>query len=229
MLIGVEADYGEGAENIFSVFEMFFIVIFALEVVIKIGGLGNLFFADSWNVLDLIIVIASVVEPIVAAASGGGGVNGLSALRLVRVLRVIRLVGMVERLATLVEVRSRGFSLRFRLGFSLLSVICLPGLRGGREAGNVGGDFGLDPPVYLCCAWPRTVRRRCGTEEQSKYAVYCPRGGACLSLVHSDYREEWFSTIPRTMITLFQIMSQDDWVPRTNTPPQLLASTGRPT
>ena len=95
-------EYDEKVQNIFSVMNLTFTIIFTVEVVIKIIGIGTRgFIADKFNIFDATIVLVSLVE--LAAAgnpkereegveheeSGGGG--AFSALRAFRLFRVFKL------------------------------------------------------------------------------------------------------------------------------------------
>jgi hypothetical protein len=80
--------------------EIFFTVVFCLEMVLKVIALGfalhpHAYLRTPWNVLDGIIVIASVVNLFV---SGGN----VSALRVVRVLRPLRSVSRIKNLRLLI-------------------------------------------------------------------------------------------------------------------------------
>ncbi|XP_076465332.1 sodium channel protein 1 brain-like [Babylonia areolata] len=59
--------------------------VFILEAVLKILALNKFYFCNGWNVFDLVIVIASIVD------LGVENVNGLSVLRTFRLLRVVKL------------------------------------------------------------------------------------------------------------------------------------------
>ena len=104
-MIGVQADHGgedSAAQGFFDVLEYALVTVFTFEIGAKIFGLGNYFWEDMWNVMDLIIIAASWIEIFVSIFSDASA-PGLSSIRLIRVLRVIRLVGMLERLATLAQ------------------------------------------------------------------------------------------------------------------------------
>ncbi|XP_035829755.1 sodium channel protein 1 brain [Aplysia californica] len=62
-----------------------FTSVFIIEAVCKIIGLGKYYFMSGWNIFDLIIVIASVLD------MGLEQVDGLSVLRTFRLLRVFKL------------------------------------------------------------------------------------------------------------------------------------------
>ena len=97
---------------IFDHFENVFLVLYTLEMVFKILGMGLVFaedayLRDSWNILDFIIVMSSLLtlfEPAPVMNDDGtmpteGG--GLSALRSFRVLRPLRTISSVQGLKLL--------------------------------------------------------------------------------------------------------------------------------
>ncbi len=66
--------------------------IFIGEMLLKWIGLGLLeYFKDTWNRLDCLVVMASVLELSVAASSGGSTNSTLSALRGMRLFRLFKL------------------------------------------------------------------------------------------------------------------------------------------
>lgn len=94
-------DYDESVLHTLSVMNLTFTVIFTVEVVVKIIGVGARgFVADKFNIFDAGIVLVSLVE--LAAATGGsqeageeheesGGGGAFSALRAFRLFRVFKL------------------------------------------------------------------------------------------------------------------------------------------
>ena len=110
MMIDNPADKNKNA--IFDHFENVFLVLYTMEMVFKILGMGFIFgdkayLRDSWNILDFVIVVSSLLtlfEPTpVMNADGtmppGGG--GLSALRSFRVMRPLRTISSVKGLKLL--------------------------------------------------------------------------------------------------------------------------------
>jgi hypothetical protein len=86
-------DYPPEIASIFDVGNTFFTIIFTLEVVLKVTGLGvSGFAADKFNLFDASIVIVSLVEMFAASAGGGGGGGGaFSALRAFRLSRIFKI------------------------------------------------------------------------------------------------------------------------------------------
>ncbi len=69
------------------------VLIFVLEVGLKLVALGPRFFRDGWNIFDFLVVAISLVPD-----SGG-----LSVLRALRILRVLRLLSTVRSLRVVIE------------------------------------------------------------------------------------------------------------------------------
>ena len=83
VLIGVQADHDKGG-NDWKVVELVFIVLFVIEILMKLIGFGMYFWLDTWNVADICIVGISVVQMFIGAS------GGLSSLRMLRIFRVTR-------------------------------------------------------------------------------------------------------------------------------------------
>jgi len=100
ILIGVEADFG--GSKMWDYIEISFLVIFTVEVALKVVAYGRLFFQDPWNIMDFTIVVLSLAEYALNLFKVFQSDAGLSAVRLVRVFRVVRIVSFLERLNQLV-------------------------------------------------------------------------------------------------------------------------------
>lgn len=79
----------EATENI----ELFFLVAYSIEMVLKIIGLGFIlpkgaYLRDGWNILDFTIVVSSYI-PILFEGSSGVNLQSLRSLRVLRPLRTI--------------------------------------------------------------------------------------------------------------------------------------------
>jgi voltage-gated sodium channel len=73
--------------------EVAVVVIFVIEMIIKIAGLGRDFFREAWNWFDLIVIVLSIVP-----ASGV-----LLMLRTVRILRTFRLISVIPSMRRVVN------------------------------------------------------------------------------------------------------------------------------
>lgn len=82
---------GEISE-IFWYANVVFTVIFTVEVVLKLVGLGvKGYSADKFNLFDAFIVVVSIIEMFLASDGGGGGAfSALRAFRLFRIFKIFR-------------------------------------------------------------------------------------------------------------------------------------------
>ncbi len=99
LLIGIETyhEFASKHSNILHFLDQIILLIFALEIVVKVLAQGTkpwLYFYDSWNVFDFIIV-AAVFMPF--------GGSSIAILRLLRLLRVLKLVRALPKLQLLVN------------------------------------------------------------------------------------------------------------------------------
>ncbi len=96
IIIGLEtypwmtASYGK----VLSILDMMLLHIFATEIMLKIYIYRGQFFRDSWNVMDVFIIIPSIFFD---------QYESLSVLRVVRVFRVLRLISSSRSLKSVVE------------------------------------------------------------------------------------------------------------------------------
>ena len=80
-----------------------FTIIFAVEMVLKLVGLGlRGYVSDAFNIFDGVVVVISLVDLIMTALSVGSG-SGLGVLRSFRLLRVFKLARSWKDLQTLLN------------------------------------------------------------------------------------------------------------------------------
>jgi len=78
---------------------MFFAVLFTVEMAMKLAAMHQLYFDDNWNRFDCTIVIGTLIGLIAKAASGNGGSGGITTvIRTFRIGRIFRLVNGAESL-----------------------------------------------------------------------------------------------------------------------------------
>jgi hypothetical protein len=100
----------------FSVLEIIFTVIFALEVIIKVIAFGFVippgsYLRESWNVIDFVVVLSSVLNITVSAAVGSStSIGFLRTLRLLRCLRPLRVISRNEGMRIVVTALLRSVS-----------------------------------------------------------------------------------------------------------------------
>eukprot|EP00727_Mastigamoeba_balamuthi_P014674 m51a1_g9832 hypothetical protein (617) ;mRNA; r:1928990-1931607 len=101
-LLGVEADRGRSAAV--DVVDSVSLVVYSLEVALRMLDAPRAFYRDAWNVFDLCVTATTVV----AAALGASGAFS-SAASLVRTLRLARLVRGYRALEVIFETVARTF------------------------------------------------------------------------------------------------------------------------
>jgi hypothetical protein len=79
----------EEVQNVLDDINLVFTILFTLEVVVKIIGLGiRPFGRDRFNIFDLLIVLVSLME--IFLSDGGGSFSALRAFRLFRIFKLFR-------------------------------------------------------------------------------------------------------------------------------------------
>jgi len=140
----------EGQENFFNFLNFVFSIIFTLEVLIKLIGLGlNQFARDRFNLFDALIMVLSIVE--LALSSGGSGsFSAMRAFRLFRVFKVFR-IGDLRILLDSIAFTMTTIGNYVILLLLFIYVYALIGMRffGGKlkfdEDGTVDRDGGMVP------------------------------------------------------------------------------------
>ena len=181
--------------------ELFFTIFFTLEMMLRIGALGlagnrHAYLADSWNLLDLSVVISAWVPLLIPQLSN---VSGLRAIRALRPLRTInRLPGMRKQVNALLGLLPALGDVMLLLAFFML----------------VAGVLGVQ-------LFAGTLRRRCsmarGLDIQPEGV--CVDDTVCLS---SAGHCEWygknprdgtlsFDTILQSWMTLSQVVTLEGW------------------
>ncbi|GAB1300716.1 Voltage-dependent T-type calcium channel subunit alpha-1H [Apodemus speciosus] len=105
-----DIDPGSTERAFLSVSNYIFTAIFVVEMMVKVVALGLLwgehaYLQSSWNVLDGLLVLVSLVDIVVAMASAGGAkiLGVLRVLRLLRTLRPLRVISRAPGLKLVVE------------------------------------------------------------------------------------------------------------------------------
>ena len=82
--------------NLLEVSNHVFTLIYVVEVVLKIIAFGHSYFSQSWNKLDFVVVIASIVDGLIKILFSRGQ-TFLTIARVIRVLRVSRILRLAGR------------------------------------------------------------------------------------------------------------------------------------
>ena len=103
---------GKNTNQLFEDLEHVFLLLYSIEMILKILGYGfifgeNAYLKDSWNILDFVIVMSSYPPYFSSAeAVGEGGDSGgldLSGLRAFRVMRPLKTISSVQGLKILMK------------------------------------------------------------------------------------------------------------------------------
>merc|ERR1719161_118868 len=93
--MGLAVDFRDGVwEDVWSVTEVIFTVVFSVEMILKVSFLRTAYFREGWNCLDCFLVLLSWVDASMSIL--GGGDTGLSGLRIIRLLRITRMVRLLK-------------------------------------------------------------------------------------------------------------------------------------
>ena len=146
------------------------LIVFTVEVALKIYAFGTRFPRSAWNVFDLVIV----------AISWAPVGQGASVLRALRILRVLRVISVAPRLRRVVE------------GF----VTALPGM------GSVFVLMGII--FYIGAVMATKLFGTCAVGPETALSGVCTAEQAALF-------DEWFGSLPRSLYSLFQVMTLESW------------------
>lgn len=93
--------YNQGPEwnRVLDKVNIIFVLVFSIEALFKILGMGRDYFTDSWNIFDFAIVILSIVGLVVNIGFGGTVFRGLRVFRIFKLIKWAR--GINELLMTL--------------------------------------------------------------------------------------------------------------------------------
>ena len=86
--------------RVFEVINYVFMGIFTIEAVIKLIAMKCLYFYDSWNVFDFIVVVLTAVV-LVLSFIPGNPIDLKMQATLIRVLRILRVLRIIKRLEKL--------------------------------------------------------------------------------------------------------------------------------
>ena len=98
--LGIETfTLSAAATSILSTINTVCIVIFVLEILLKLYAYGPAFFKDAWNIFDVVIVVISILPMIKFLSS----MRAFRIFRLFRALRALRMMKRLEKLRIIVQ------------------------------------------------------------------------------------------------------------------------------
>lgn len=166
-----------------------------------------------WNIFDTVIVACAGVDIIFTIAFGtqndGFFLTFLRTLRITRLARIIRLLRYMRNLLLLVVGLGNAIKLLFWVWLLLFFIIFTFGIVMTRMVGQPYGDeyspSGLNATA-LDHMWEDPTLR----SDQIDALYHCRHA---LNIAKSDERKlwEWMGTVPRSMFTLFEIMTTESW------------------
>lgn len=184
--LGVEQEMSTMSDRSFSVAIWWviggvFSVCFTMELFIRAVVGKKRFFADAWNVADVLLVAAFVLDTFVLVPAGIGGqvrfFTVFRALRMVQIVRLIRMYPSFRELWLLVGGLSNSIK---ALGWSAMVIVLLLYVCAIVVTAQIGHNQDLygSGPSYNGEVWPY---------------------------------ESYFGTVPLSMFTLFQVLTLDGW------------------
>ncbi|XP_012866730.1 PREDICTED: voltage-dependent T-type calcium channel subunit alpha-1H [Dipodomys ordii] len=191
-----DIDPGSTERAFLSVSNYIFTAIFVTEMMVKVVAQGLLwgehaYLQSSWNVLDGLLVLVSLVDIVVAMASAGGAkiLGILRVLRLLRTLRPLRVISRAPGLKLVVE--------------TLISSL--------RPIGNI---------VLICCAF-FIIFGILGVQLFKGKFYYCEGADTrnistkaeCRAAHYRWVRRKYnFDNLGQALMSLFVLSSKDGWV-----------------
>ena len=120
-------DMDKDLEYAFQIVNYVFMGIFTFEAIFKIGGMGCLYFKDTWNQFDFIVVVMTILIVGISFIPNLGFdlSTQITIGRILRILRVIRLVKRARNLQIIFETISESLSSIASLGALMLMFVFL--------------------------------------------------------------------------------------------------------
>ncbi len=100
IVLGIETfKLSDGLTQALSTFNTVCLVIFVLEIILKLFAYGGAFFKDPWNIFDTVIVLTSLM-PMISFLSS---MRALRIFRMFRALRALRMMKRLDKLRVIVQ------------------------------------------------------------------------------------------------------------------------------
>uniref|UniRef100_UPI0031384A3C Voltage-dependent T-type calcium channel subunit alpha-1H n=1 Tax=Homo sapiens TaxID=9606 RepID=UPI0031384A3C len=191
-----DIDPGSTERVFLSVSNYIFTAIFVAEMMVKVVALGLLsgehaYLQSSWNLLDGLLVLVSLVDIVVAMASAGGAkiLGVLRVLRLLRTLRPLRVISRAPGLKLVVETLISSLRPIGNIVLICCAFFIIFGILGVQ----------LFKGKFYYCEGPDT--RNISTKAQCRAAHY--------RWVRRKYN---FDNLGQALMSLFVLSSKDGWV-----------------
>eukprot|EP00747_Dinoflagellata_sp_TGD_P212284 gnl/TRDRNA2_/TRDRNA2_85406_c0_seq1.p1 gnl/TRDRNA2_/TRDRNA2_85406_c0~~gnl/TRDRNA2_/TRDRNA2_85406_c0_seq1.p1 ORF type:complete len:607 (-),score=114.66 gnl/TRDRNA2_/TRDRNA2_85406_c0_seq1:114-1886(-) len=187
--IGVETDQVREASHSSKAmpwygFEVAFNVVFIIELALRTFVERTRFFLDGWNTFDFLLVTIGCLDTFVLAELESNQLRVITVMRMLRVARIFRIFRILRFFKELWLLILGVFDALKTLfwSFLLLALLC-----------------------YICGIF--LTRTLVGPQDKAQYFAMGPEGVA-------EYTErmKWFGSVARSMFTLFQVVTTDNWL-----------------
>eukprot|EP00659_Diplonema_papillatum_P008146 gene8146-12535_t len=203
--LGLAIDHHGQADwvtDVLNVLNMVVTIVFAVEMLLKIGGLRLAGYCrDGWNLFDALVVVVCVVDLLAAPRGRNRAYSVLRCLRLLRLLKIARVCGTLRKWVAVVVHSLRSSAVLLALIFLLVFSFALLGMQ--LLAGSM---CGLDEK----CVDAHLADAQSYPEEQDD-----PNTTAeTLSPDPNDCRcvpRESFDNIGAALLTMFQVLTGEGW------------------
>lgn len=211
-----------------------FAIIFAIEMVLKIIALGLIlhkgaYLRNSWNILDGVIVITSLIMLAFQSSGKAGSLKSLRSLRTFRTFRPLRMIsrrpGLKLVVNSLIEAIPAVLNVLFLCGlfYLIFSIVAVNYLKGKfyKCQGDAFDNLSADQQAFLTS--PTSWESLSETQRGWFVGKSC-EGFPNVSSITSKYvcqcwDAEWSATIPQNfnnvgmaMLTFFEISTTEGWV-----------------
>ncbi|KAH8063845.1 hypothetical protein JL722_3037 [Aureococcus anophagefferens] len=197
--------------RVFRRFEMFFFVIFLMELFLNMySSWFWKFWKDSWNVFDFVTVSITVLDVAGLLAPD----SPLRYLRMMRAFRVFRLFKRVKSLNKIVVSLGKAMPGVMNAFLILTLVMCIYAILGyeffhNYPCGDTGGP--------ASCAFLSKVEGQWDPLTESPPPIMCEKGDApgygLLTECRAQYTfgQEYFGNFLKSFYTLFQVLTGESW------------------
>ncbi|XP_062420993.1 sodium channel, voltage-gated, type I-like, alpha [Pungitius pungitius] len=139
-------DQSEEKTEVLKKINVFFIIIFTGECLLKIISLRHYFFTNGWNVFDFIVVVLSIIGMFLANLIEKYFVSPtlFRVIRLARIGRVLRLIKSAKGIRTLLFALMMSLPALFNIGLLLFLVMFIYAIFGMSNFAYVKRESGID-------------------------------------------------------------------------------------
>ncbi|NXG58447.1 SCN5A protein, partial [Hemiprocne comata] len=134
----------KGIKNVLNNINLFFVVVFTGECVIKILALRHYFFTSGWNIFDLAVVVLSLLSIGLEGFRTSLSPTLLRIFRLARIGRILRLIRKARGIRTLLFALLMSLPALFNIGLLLFLVMFIYAIVGMTNFACIGWEGGID-------------------------------------------------------------------------------------